>query len=258
MAGQVHPPTIANPLYEWLLKSGYLPEFLRGENGERLFQLIFFTWLVIIVLVVVSFITSRTLKKIPGRLQSTMEIIVDKLAGLLDSLIGHGGRNYLGFLGTMFIFIFCLNLIGLIPGMMSPTSNWNCTVALAIVTILYVQASGIKSNGFVGYLKHMGGSPKGVAMWIIVPLMFPIHLLGEVLKPLSLSLRLYGNISGEDTIILSMVKIAEGIKVFGMPLIPLPLPMMGFAIFTSFLQAFIFTALSCIYIMILTAHDDGH
>lgn len=258
MAGEIHPPTIVNGLYEKLLQSDLLPGFLKGENGEKLFQLIAFTWIIIIFLVLISFITSRYLKKVPGRVQAAMEIIVEKLGNLLESIIGHGGKKYLGLLGTTFIFIFCLNLLGLIPGMISPTANWNCTVALALVMITFVQAYGIKENGFLGYIKHLAGSPKGLAMWVMVPLMFPIHLLGEMLKPLSLSLRLYGNISGEDTIIMSMVKIAEGIKIFGLPIIPVPLPMMAFAIFTSFLQAFIFTALSCIYIMIMTAHSDKH
>jgi len=258
MAGEIHPPTIVNGLYEKLLQSDLLPGFLKGANGEKLFQLIAFTWIIIIFLVLISFITSRYLKKVPGRLQAAMEIIVENLGNLLESIIGHGGKKYLGLLGTTFIFIFCLNMIGLIPGMMSPTANWNCTVALALVMITFVQAYGIKENGFLGYLKHLSGSPKGIAMWVLVPLMFPLHLLGEAVKPLSLSLRLYGNISGEDTIIMSMVKIAEGIKIFGVPIIPVPLPMMAFAIFTSFLQAFIFTALSCIYIMIMTAHSDEH
>lgn len=256
MASELHPPTIVNGLYEKLLHNDLLPGFLRGENGEKLFQLIAFSWFIIIVLVVITYINSRHLKRIPGRLQAAMEIIVDKLGGLLESLIGHGGKKYLGLLGTTFIFIFCLNLLGLIPGMISPTSNWNCTVALSLVIIFFVQAYGIKENGFLGYLKHMSGSPKGIAMWILVPLMFPLHLLGEAVKPLSLSLRLYGNISGEDTIILAIVNIIQSPSLAWLPIpsfIGLIL-MMGFALFTSFLQAFIFTALSCIYIMIMTAH----
>ncbi|MFH0889311.1 MAG: F0F1 ATP synthase subunit A [Planctomycetota bacterium] len=258
MASKLHPPTIVNGLYEKLLHNDLLPVFLRGENGEKLFQLIVFSWFIIIVLVIITYINSRHLKRIPGRFQAAMEIIIEKLTGLLESLIGYGGKKYLGLLGTIFIFIFCLNLLGLIPGMISPTANWNCTVALSLVTILFVQSYGIKENGFLGYLKHMSGSPKGIAMWILVPMMFPLHLLGEAVKPLSLSLRLYGNISGEDTIIMAIVNIIQS-----PPLAWLPIPsfiglilMMGFALFTSFLQAFIFTALSCIYIMVMKAHSE--
>jgi F-type H+-transporting ATPase subunit a len=258
MANELHPPTIVNGLYEKLLQSDLLPGFLKGEKGGTFFQLIVFSWLIIIVLVIIAYINSRHLKQIPGRLQAIMEIIVEKLGGLLESLIGHGGKKYLGLLGTTFIFIFCLNILGLIPGMISPTANWNCTIALALIIIFFIQAYGIKENGFLGYLKHLGGSPKGIAMWLLVPMMFPLHLLGEVVKPLSLSLRLYGNISGEDTIILAIVNIIQSPSLSWLPIpsfIGLIL-MMGFALFTSFLQAFIFTSLSCIYIMVMTAHSE--
>lgn len=249
MASNMHPPTLLGPLYRTLAEKGLMPSFLKGEHGETYFQLIVLSWVVMGFLVLMSFLWSGRLKRVPGRMQGIMETIVDSLGNMLDSLIGHGGRNYLGLLGTTFIFIFCLNLLGLIPGFISPTANWNCTISMALVVIFMVQAYGIKANGFLGYLKHMAGSPKGLAMWVLAPLMFPIHLLGEVIKPLSLSLRLYGNISGEDTIIISLVNM-------GFPLLPLQVMMFGFAVFTSFLQAFIFTALSSIYIMLLTAHEE--
>lgn len=258
MASELHPPTIVNWLYEKLLSSNILPDFFKGTTGEKLFQLVTFSWLIILGLLLISLTLSIRLRQIPGRIQMIAEIIIEQLCGLLESLIGPGSRKYLGLLGTTFIFIFCLNVIGLIPGMISPTANWNCTVALSLVMIIMVQAYAIQANGFIGYLKHLGGSPKGLAMWFLVPFMFPIHLLGEVLKPLSLSLRLFANISGEDTIILSIVGL-----ILHPPISWLPYPsfiglilMMGFAIITSFLQAFIFTALSCIYIMLMTAHEE--
>ncbi|MCK4908541.1 MAG: F0F1 ATP synthase subunit A [Planctomycetes bacterium] len=257
MSAEAHPPNVLTaPLYEWCKQIPWFPDFLKGELGQKHFETIVFSGVIMVILVTVALIAKPRLKKIPGRLQSILEVSLEMLANMLDSLIGPGGRQYLPLLGTSFIFIFCLNMLGLIPGMLSPTANLNCTAALAIVIFIMVQSYGIKANGFVGYIKHLAGSPKGVAMWVLAPLMFPLHILGEMVKPFSLSLRLYGNISGEDTIILALAKIAENSKVFGMPIIPVPLPMMFFALFTSFLQAFIFTALACIYIMILTAHEE--
>jgi len=254
-----HPPTIVTLLYYLLKEHGLLPGFLKDPHwGEQWLGLIVFTWLVILILGIVSFIVSRRLNKIPNRLQSVLELTVEKLAELLDSLIGPGGRKYLPLLGSLFLFITCLNLMGLIPGIKSPTSNWNCTIALALIVIIYVQAVAIKENGFLGYLKHLSGSPKGLIMWGLAPLMFPLHILGEAVKPLSLSLRLFGNISGEDTIILSIVGLVKSAGLFA----PLPfillLFLFGLAVVTSFLQAFIFTALSSIYIMISTAHTEEH
>jgi F-type H+-transporting ATPase subunit a len=254
-----HPPTIVTLLYYLLKEHGLLPNFLKDSHwGEQWLGLIIFAWLVILILGIVSFIVSRRLNKVPNRLQSALELIVEKLAELLDALIGHGGRKYLPLLGSLFLFITCLNLIGLIPGMMSPTSNWNCTIALSLTVIIYVQAVAINENGFWGYLKHLSGSPKGLIMWGLAPLMFPLHILGEMVKPLSLSLRLFGNIYGEDTIILSIVGLVKSAGIFAPAPFVLLVIMFILALFTSFLQAFIFTALSCIYIMISKAHTEEH
>jgi F-type H+-transporting ATPase subunit a len=249
MASGHHPPTIAGFLYQKLYQSNILPGFLKGKDGETYFQIIVYSWTVIGFLIILSYLATKRLdKRTPGRLQSLMEIVVDFLGNLLDSLIGHNSKKYLGLLGTAFIFILCLNLLGLIPGMISPTANWNCTVSMAIVVIIMVQVYGIKEHGFLGYIKHHAGSPKEIATWLIAPLIFPLHLLGELIRTVSLSLRLYLNIFGEDTILISLANM-------GFPLLPLQLIIMGFAVFTSVLQAFIFMALSSIYIMLMTSHE---
>lgn len=245
------PSSVASKLYHKLAESDLLPDFLSGEQGESFFSVIFFSWIIISGLVLISFLVSSRLKKIPRRLQGVLEITVESLANLLDSLIGPGGRKYLPLLGTIFIYIFCLNLLGLIPGLLSPTANLNSTFAIAIPTVFLIQVYGIKEHGFMGYLKHMAGSPKGIALWSMAWLFFVVHLIGELAKVLSLSLRLFCNIHGEDTVIHSLATL-------GIPYLPLLLMMMILAVFTAFLQSFIFTALSCIYIMTLTSHGDEH
>ncbi|MFH1231206.1 MAG: F0F1 ATP synthase subunit A [Planctomycetota bacterium] len=248
MASEMHPPTILKGLYEELLHHNLLPEFLKKENGETYFQLIVLSWVVMGVLILISFIWSSQFKRIPGRMQALMETVVESLGNMLNSLIGHDGRKYLGLLGTTFIFILCLNIIGLIPGLISPTANWNCTVSMAIVMIVMVQIYGLKEHGFWGYLKHYMGSPKELATWLIAPLILVVDILSEMIRVMSLSLRLYVNIFGEDMIIISLVNM-------GLPLILLQIIMFCFAVFTSFLQAFIFTALSAIYIKLITSHE---
>lgn len=256
MAAKQHSSNIVTGLHHKLAESNLLPDFLTGKHGAEFFAVIFFSWVVIIGLTLVSFLVSRRLKKIPNRLQGVLEVSVEMLANLLDSLIGPGGRKYLPLLGTIFIYIFCMNLLGLIPGLMSPTANLNSTFALSIPTILLIQYFAMKELGLSGYFKHLGGSPQAFIMWLLFPLMFVVHLIGELVKPLSLGLRLRGNIYGEEQIIHALVNLARDFKIFGLPLLPLPMPMMAFAIFTSFLQAFIFTALSCIYIMTLISHEE--
>lgn len=248
MASEIHPPTLLGPLYGKLAEKGLLPSFLRGENGETYFQLIVLSWAVMGFLILMSFPWSGRLKRVPGRMQALIETVVDSLGNMLDSIIGHGGRNYLGLLGTAFIFIFCLNILGLIPGFIAPTANWNCTVSMAIVMILMVQVYGIKEHGFWGYLKHYMGSPKELITWFIAPLMLLVEILSEIIRVMSLSLRLYVNIYGEDMIIISLANM-------GIPMLGLQIIMFNFAVFSSFLQAFIFTALSAIYIKLITAHE---
>ena len=248
MASNIHPPTLLGPLYKALVENGWMPSFLKDEHGETYFQLIVLSWVVMGFLVLMSFLWSGRLKRVPGRMQGIMETIVDSLGNMLDSLIGHGGRNYLGLLGTAFLFIFCLNFMGLIPGLISPTANWNCTVSMAIVMIFMVQVYGLREHGFMGYIKHYMGSPKELATWLIAPFILLVEVLSEIIRVMSLSLRLYVNIYGEDLIIISLVNM-------GVPMIGLQIIMFCFAVFTSFLQAFIFTALSAIYIKLITAHE---
>ena len=248
MASNMHPPTLLGPLYKALVEKGLMPSFLKDEHGSTYFQLIVLSWVVMGFLVLMSLLWSGRLKRVPSRMQGIMETIVDSLGNMLDSLIGHGGRNYLGLLGTSFLFIFCLNFIGLIPGFISPTANWNCTVSMAVVMIFMVQVYGLREHGFLGYIKHYMGSPKELATWLIAPLILVVEILSEIIRVMSLSLRLYVNIYGEDMIIISLVNM-------GVPMIGLQLIMFCFAVFTSFLQAFIFTALSAIYIKLITAHE---
>jgi F-type H+-transporting ATPase subunit a len=172
---------------------------------------------------------------------------VEGLRRLFGMLIGKEADRHLPFLGTMFIFIFCMNLIGIIPFFRSPTMVLSITLALGFSTFLYVQTQGIKAHGILGYLKHMTGP-----LIALAPLMFPLELMGEFIKPISLSLRLYGNIGGEDTLIEKFMEMGQGIG------IPIQAPFVAFAVFTSFLQAFIFTGLTCIYLQLVTSHGEGH
>src|SRR4029079_11816604 len=105
------------------------------------------------------------------------------------------------FLGTLFIYIFCMNLFGLVLFMDAPTSNLNITFALGLTVFVYVQYVGIRNLGVVGYLDHMLGSPRDLTGWLLAPLMLPIHLLGEPAKALPLSVRLFWDIFCEEMLV---------------------------------------------------------
>ena len=166
---------------------------------------------------------SRGLKKIPGRRQALLELLVSGLNDVVCGVIGARGRTYTPFLGSLFIYIFVSNLLGLIPLQNSIMAFLTTTVPIALCVFLYVQWIGITQNGLGGYLHHMAGSPRDVFGWGLVVLMFPLHVMGEFIKPLSLSFRLYGNImAGHILLAVFMTLGIQALKPlhlpFGLPL----------------------------------------
>ena len=199
----------------------------------------------------------------PGRTQMAVELIFGGLFGLFTTIIGPSARRYTPFLGSLFVFIFCNNLFGMVPLGHSSTSSFaNTTFALGMLTFLYVQYIALKENGIGGYLFHMAGSPKTGMEWGFSLLLFPLHVLGELIKPISLSLRLFGNIFGEDTLMATMVLLGAGImfKITGgmalVPGIPLQLPFYFLGLLSCTIQALVFTLLATVYIALWLPH--GH
>ena len=209
---------------------------------------IIFAFLTILILVLLSFAGSRNLKKIPSGFQALVEMVVGGLDGFTKNFLGDENRKYLPLLGTLFLYILCMALMGLIPGAKSPIAlNLNIPVSMAICVFLFVQYHGIRQNGVGGWVKHLLGEP----IWL-APLQFPLHVLGEFIKPLSLSLRLYANISAEDILVAALVFMMVGLPWF----IPVPLQVLFFplALMFSGIQALVFMSLSAIYISQMSAH----
>ncbi len=215
-------------------------------------EMVAVTYFVVLVLSATVIVASRKLKtRNLGRFQAFIEYVVSTLDGFVRNVVGTDlAKSLTPIIGTIFIFILSLNLVGLIPGFISPTSNINTTVALALFAFLLVQYYGFRRSG-LGYLKHFWGEP-----WYMGFLMFPIHVIGELARPLSLSIRLFGNIFGEDMVIAILILIV--IRVMGHFLIPAQFPMVLFAIFTSFVQALVFSMLVCIYIVVAVGSHEEH
>lgn len=213
------------------------------------------TWLVILILCATVIIMSRRLRlRNPSKFQAFIEFCVVALQGFVRNIVGDREAKALTpVIGTFFIFILSLNLFGLIPGFISPTASTATTVALALFAFVFVQYVAISRNGFLNYCKHFLGEP----IWLF-PLMLPLHIIGELARPLSLSVRLFGNIFGEDLVIVVLMMI--GATVLGkLWWLPVQFPMMLFAIFTSFVQALVFSMLVGIYISVAVAgHEEHH
>lgn len=203
-----------------------------------------------LTLAVLGFFAARNVQRVPGRLQNFFEWALDGLRTLYGSILGDQVNRHLPFLLALFFYILFCNLIEFIPGFHAPTSNLSITLGLALMVFVYVQYTGIRVKGILGYLRHFLGP-----LLALAPLFIIIEVVGELAKPISLSMRLYGNIFGEDVINdLVTRSLALPTKV-----IPIQFVVYLLQLFTAILQAFIFTLLTSAYISIMSAHHgDDH
>ncbi len=217
-----------------LLFLQFFREFLEPLHvSEAAADAIAYTWLIIILLAIVSLLATKSMKSVPGGLQNFMEIVVGGIENMIVETMGEHGRPFFPLVATLAIFILVSNLIGLIPGFFPPTANINTTAACAVIVFLSTHVVGVKEHGF-HYLKHFMGP-----IWWLAPIMFFIEVIGHLSRPVSLTLRLFGNMNGHELVLM----IFFGLAPF---LVPLPMILMG--VLVSFIQAFVFMLLAMIYI----------
>lgn len=192
-----------------------------------------YTWLIMLSLVGLGLLAGRRISLVPAGAQNVMETIVGTLEEFMVEITGEEGRAFFPYIGTLFLFILTSNLIGLVPGFYSPTANINTPLSMALCTFIFTHYLGVKYHGFK-YIKHFVGPIPALA-----PLFFPIEIVAHTARVMSLTIRLFGNIFGEDMVLLVLIYLAGKFLA--------PLPMMFLAVFTSCVQAFIFTLLSMMY-----------
>jgi F-type H+-transporting ATPase subunit a len=193
---------------------------------------------------------SRLSVENPGKVQIVLEDLVRSLQGLLTDWIGPKGVHFMPLIATLGLFILIANYMGLVPGLMAPTSSINVTLGLALTTWVYYHVQGVKAQGLWAYLKHFAVPPGSPVL--MAPLMLVIEVISHLARVMSLSLRLFGNIFGEELVILILFTIIPFL---------VPLPMMLLGLVTGGLQAFIFVLLSIIYLQGAVAvehHDEEH
>ncbi|HVF10648.1 MAG TPA: F0F1 ATP synthase subunit A [Abditibacteriaceae bacterium] len=192
----------------------------------------------------------------PHSLAHVAETLAEAYQNYLVGVMGEQlALKYTPLVGSFFFTILFCNWVGLVPGLLAPTSNPNVPVGLAIVAFFSVHIIAIKEAGFKSWIMHFVGEPIWLA-W----LNFPLHIMGELIKPVSLSLRLLCNIFGEEMVIGQIALMAIGVAAaLHLPaIIPLQLPFMMLGVFFGFLQALVFSTLLAIYISILSNHHDDH
>ncbi len=212
-----------------------------GEFAHHNLNVIY-SWLVMLILLVLAKMATKSVQMIPSGAQNLFEVILGGWEDFMVDVMGEHGRPYFALIFTLFIYILFMNWMGLVPGMFASTSNINTPLSMALVVFVATHIVGIKQHGF-HYVKHFTGPVAALA-----PLMIPIEIIGHLARVLSLTFRLFGNILGEDLVAAILFFLA------GMYLAPLPMMVLG--IFTSFVQAFIFSLLTMLYIA--AALEEAH
>ncbi len=206
----------ANPHYP-------IPDYVAGE------------FLVLLILVIGAIALRRKLSvENPGKLQHAMEIFLEFTQNLVDEMIGHDGRQYVPLIGTLGLFIVVCNIMGLVPTFITPTASIQVPLGCAVMVFIHYNFQGLRRHGILGYLRHLCGPMMGIAI-----IMLPTEILSNVLRMLSLSVRLWAN--------MLVGGILEGVFTGLIP-IAVPAIFMALHIFESFLQAYVFMILPALYI----------
>jgi F-type H+-transporting ATPase subunit a len=196
---------------------------------------------VAIIVLFFAFLRSRLSMDRPGKLQQSVEVIYDFLYTQSEEQVGRAGPQHLVLFGTLFIFILCCNLIGVIPAFESPTMFPEVPLGCALVTLGYYNFMGVREHGVGKYLAHFAGP-----IWWMAPLMIPIEIVSHLARPLSLTVRLFANMYAGEQVTLAFL---------GVTYLVAPAIFMGLHVFVSFLQAYIFALMAMMYVNGAVAHD---
>jgi F-type H+-transporting ATPase subunit a len=240
-----------------------IPNFLPGVAGRFVPDHVSMAWLVMLVLGSVAYLSTRRLSEVPGPLQNTLELTIEFFYGIIDGVIGHHGRRYLPLIASLGLFILLSNWLALFPGMKSPTANINTTAGLAMVTFFAYHYIGVREVGAPTYFKHffgpVGELPKPLLIVmgpIMIPVFFMVEVIGHLSRPVSLAIRLFGNIFGKDTAIVFLF-ILSWLVIPYVILLGVVYPL---AILVGAIQALVWVMLATIYIAgaVEAAHHEGH
>ena len=217
------------------------PDTVPLLGGFRITETLTVMWTITAILIVLALLIPKDLKKVPGKLQTVLELFVDAIYSFTASTMGEDKIKFAPYVGTLIIFIFISNIAGIFA-VRPPTADLNTTLSLALMTFFLVHFNGIRSKGLGAYLK---------GFFEPFPLLSPINIIGEFATPISLSFRLFGNLIGGMIIVSMLYSALAGITGDGIPFLQLGIPIVFhiyFDLFSGLLQTFIFAMLSMIFI----------
>ncbi len=202
---------------------------------------VMYAWFVMAFLVLCGFLATRRMEIYPGKLQNVMEVVIDSFDSLVTDTMGHEGRRFFPLIATIGLFILVSNLLGLIPGFEAPTANLNTNASMAIVVFFITHIVGVKVHG-AKYIKQFLGP-----VWWLAPLMFLIEIVSHLVRPLSLTVRLFGNIEGGHIVVAVLFLLAPFL---------VPLPILVLKLLICVIQTLVFMLLSMMYIA--GAMEEAH
>lgn len=208
-------------------------DWLSEQVNLNLGSHVTYTWLIMIILIVVAFLATRKLKEHPSGLQNFMEIVVEGVENFMEENMGPKGKRYFPLIATLALFILTCNLIAIVPSSYPPTANLNTNFAMALTVFGATHYVGFREHG-IAYIKHFMGPILALA-----PLIFVVEIIGHIARPVSLSLRLFGNMWGHEVVIMIFLAL--------MPFV-VPVPIMFLGILVALIQTFVFTLLAIIYL----------
>lgn len=198
-----------------------------------------YSWLAMIILIGVALVLRRKISIVPSGLQNAMESVASFFMDLAKNNIGdHWGRKFYPLLGTLGLYILICNLMGLIPGFISPTANINTTASMAIPVFLIYQFYGIKIHG-IKYIKHFLGPVRSVYALPLMILMFFVELIAHFVRPVTLTVRLFGNMMAKHKLMIILGILAPAI---------VPVAILGLGLLLGILQAYVFVLLTSLYL----------
>jgi F-type H+-transporting ATPase subunit a len=220
--------------HPWLFMVKLFELFGEGPSHfAHAYPYIIYSWLVMLILIVGGALCAKGVSLIPGKGQNFFEVIINGIEDFMVDVAGEESRWLFPLVATVFIYIFVGNLIGLVPTCFPPTADINTTLSCALVVVIFTHIIGVKYHG-VGYIKHFLGP-----VWWMIPIIFPIEVIGHLARILSLTFRLFGNMMGHELVLAILFMLAGAFFA--------PLPIMALGIFVALVQAFVFFLLSIMY-----------
>ena len=232
---------------------GTTPEAAFGpytaENAIPWYTVMFFIACILSV-VIIWILKGKLSESEPGGGQQTIEVSMLAVRDMIEDIIGPHGLKYFPVVMTFAVLILVSNLMGLFPLFMSPTAATSVTFALGLSSFLYYNYIGISENGLFGHLKHFAGP-----IWWIAPLIFPIELISNFIRPFSLGIRLFGNLFADEKVLETVSNLVPGVTWW-----LVPIPLMVLSVFVAVVQTFVFILLSQLYISEVShaPHDPHH